>query len=701
MKHLHSNHETCACGHVHNAQHNTCSLQGEPGAAPAMYAHDDDTGGIHASDTDDDPDPAESQSAPDNCTCAEADGCGCGHSHDTAGSAEWKKDGLRLGVAALFFLLGRLLPNAVSKTVFLAASYLVAGYPVILAAAKNLFSSKIFDETLLMTIASVGAAAIGEVAEASAVMLLFGIGELLQAIAVGNTKRSISALLALKPDIAHKLVDGALQTVDPADIIVGDSILVKPFERIPLDGVILDGDSFVDASALTGESVPVRKTVEDRVLAGSINGDAVLTVRVTATYAESAVSKIIRMTEQAAKQRAPRETFITRFARVYTPVVVGIAVLIALVPPFLLGLGTFREWLYNALTLLVISCPCALVISVPLAYFAGLGGSSRRGILAKGATSLEALAKVGTIAFDKTGTLTKGSFTVTQVVPASGIDRADLIVLCAHAEHLSTHPIGKSIVQYYGKPIDTARVTDITELRGKGIRATYDGQPVLVGKRTFLTENGIFVPDEGAGGSAVSVACNGSYIGTIVLGDTVKEDAARTIQQLKARGIQTVLLTGDTSGAAVPIAAQLDIDAVYADLLPADKVAHMQSLKASGSGAVAFVGDGINDAPVIAAADVGISMGGLGSDAAIEASDIVLMTDEPSKLLPAIDGSKRTLRIVSQNITLALGIKAAILLLSLFGLTSMWLAIVADVGASLLAILNAVRALRWPNAGAR
>lgn len=701
--HAHTHTEVCSCGHIHNARHNACETQqqqetphAESGCCAAHKADGDGDSGEEprrqAACCTESKAVAHTHDHAQEACCDEDDGCNCGHEHGVADRDEIRQNGIRLGISAALFVAGLLLPESLWKTLVFAAAYLVAGLPVVISAVRNIFSKNPFDETLLMTIATIGAAAMGDFAEAAAVMILFGVGELLQDVAVGSTKRSISSLLELRPDAANLLRDGVLEAVDPALVQIGDIVIVKPYERVPLDGVVIEGESYVDESALTGESVPIGARVGKQLLAGGINGDGALTIRVGALYADSAVNKIIRMTEEAARQKSPREKFITRFARIYTPAVVALAVLVAVVPP-LLGLGSFREWIYTALTLLVISCPCALVISVPLAFFAGLGGASRAGILVRGSTGIEALAKTKTVAFDKTGTLTKGEFAVTDIAPHM-VDEPLLLELCAYAESLSTHPIGKALVARYGQPLDTKRVDDIVEVRGRGVSALVDGVRILAGNRQLLQENGIGLGADSPAGTVVYVARAQDYIGHITLGDTLKEDAARTVGQLRQMGIRSVMLTGDNEAAAQAVAQQLEVDDVYAGLLPGDKVAHIQQLKAQTEGSTVFVGDGINDAPVIAAADVGVSMGGLGSDAAIEASDVVLMTDEPGKIITAIRASRRTLRIVTQNILLALGIKGVIIVLGLFGISSMWLAIVADVGAALLAVANSVRALR-------
>ena len=696
--HSHSHGSVCSCGHVHKHEHNTCTegIACSCDGGAARPAAQQGAGECNAEKTDTgDADPAHPAAADccgkdgssNGCSCHD-EGCGCGEEHS---KDEIKKDGIRLGISAVFFAMGLFLPEGIAKAAVFIISYIIAGYPVLWQAAKKVFSLKAFDETLLMSVASIGAGALGDFAEAAAVMLLFGVGEVLQSAAVGSSRRSISALLDLKPDIVNRIVDGVVETTAPEDIRIGDRIIIKPFERVPLDGAVTDGESQLDTSALTGESVPVPAGVGSRVLAGSINGDGALTLSVLALYADSAVSKIIKMTEEAARQKSPREKFITRFARIYTPSVVALAALIATVPPFLLGMGYFNEWLYTALTFLVISCPCALVISVPLAFFAGLGAASSKGLLVKGSTGIETLAKTKTVAFDKTGTLTKGEFEVLSVMPFGAEKAEHLVEIGAHAESMSTHPIARSVVAHYGGNIDAARVDDITEIKGHGVTAMVDGKLVFAGSRDFLSENGVSVADDAAQGTATYIAQENVYLGYILLGDTLKADSARAISELNQMGIKTVMLTGDAENAAAAVARKIGVDDYRAAMLPEDKLNYITELKKTADGAVAFVGDGINDAPVIAAADVGISMGGLGSDAAIEASDIVLMTDEPGRIVPGIKTARKTLRIVSQNIFFSLGTKAAIMLIGVFGFSSMWLSIIADVGVALLAVANSLR----------
>ena len=617
-------------------------------------------------------------------------GCGCGHEHGSIDKADLRKTALRLGVAAALFAAALLCPNAGLKTALFAASWLTAGYRVLLQAGKNLLARALFDETFLMTVATVGAAAIGEWAEAAAVMVLFGLGELLEDIAVGSSRRSVESLLALKADTADLLnADGSVETVDPTRLCVGDHIVVRPFARVPTDGTVESGDCFVDLSALTGESVPVRKAEGDELLSGTVCGDSPLTVRVTAPYADSTAAKIIRLTQQTSANKAESEKFISRFARVYTPIVCGLALAAAVVPP-LLGMGTFREHLFTALKFLVISCPCALVISVPLAYFAGMGCAARRGILIKGSAFMDTLRRADIAALDKTGTLTKGAFAVTRVLPADGFTENEVIALAAAAEQFSTHPIARSVTAC-AEGLTLPAAENAKELRGLGIEAAVEGKPLLVGSAALLEKSGIPLPDVTLAGTAVYVSLNGDFAGTLLLGDTPKPDAEAAVRALTALGVQPVMLTGDNETAARQTAEALGIRRVLSGLLPADKLAAVQNLQKEGH-VVAFAGDGINDAPVLTAADAGLSMGGLGSDAAIEASDVVLLTDEPRKVADAIRICRRTHRIVLQNILFALGVKGGIMVLSFFG-TPMWLAILADVGVALAAVLNATRAL--------
>ena len=572
------------------------------------------------------------------------------------------------------------------------------GWDVLWKAVRNILHGQVFDENFLMALATVGAFATGEYSEGVAVMLFYQIGEWFQRYAVGRSRKSITALMDIRPDHANLVgPDGTAQEVDPDEVSVGSTILVKPGERVPLDGTVLDGDSMLDTAALTGESVPRHAAAGDAVVSGCINGSGLLRVRVDKPYGESTVAKILDLVENAGEKKAKAENFITKFSRWYTPAVVIAALALAVLPPLVLG-GGWAGWVHRALIFLVISCPCALVISVPLSFFGGIGGASRRGILVKGGAYMEVLANTGTVVFDKTGTLTKGVFSVTAVHPHE-IDKAQLVELAALAESYSTHPIAASLRTAYGQAPDTARVADYEELSGRGVRAKVDGRTVCVGNGRLMDEAGAEWHECHLTGTVAHVAVDGRYAGHIVISDEVKPDAAAAIAALKAAGVhKTVMLTGDAKEVGEAVAKQLGIDEAHTQLLPAGKVEHMEQLLAGQpkGEALAFVGDGVNDAPVLARADVGIAMGGIGSDAAIEAADVVLMDDKPSKLAEAVRISRRTLRIVHQNIVFALAVKALVLVLGALGMANMWEAVFADVGVMVLAILNAMRALKAP-----
>ena len=585
--------------------------------------------------------------------------------------------------------------SLLSLGAFLAAYFIIGG-DVLLRAIRNILRGKVFDENFLMSLATVGAFLVGDFSEAVAVMLFYQVGELFQDYAVDQSRKSIAGLMDIRPDYANVQRGDTLEKVDPDDVKVDEVIVVKPGERVPLDAVVLSGSSSVDTSALTGESLPRDVEAGDALLSGCINISGLVTARVTKEYCESTVSKILDLVENAGNKKSKSENFITKFAGYYTPAVVIAAALLALIPPLVLPGATFRDWIYRGLIFLVISCPCALVISIPLSFFGGIGGASRRGILVKGSNYLEALAATEIVVFDKTGTLTKGSFQVHQVSPV-GISSEELLEIAAYAESYSNHPISLSLQRAYGKAIDAARISDVEETSGHGVTARVDGKTVAAGNAKLMRRLGIaFAEPEAVIGTMVYVARDGAYIGSILIADEVKEDAKRAIAALKEAGIrQTAMLTGDTKCIGERVSGELGLDGVYAELLPSEKVEKLETLLAEKSprGKLAFVGDGINDAPVLARADIGIAMGGLGSDAAIEAADIVIMTDEPSKIATAIRVSKKTLRIVKQNITFALLVKAAVLLLGALGIASMWAAIFADVGVATLAILNAIRML--------
>ncbi len=582
-----------------------------------------------------------------------------------------------------------------SLIAFLAA-YLIIGGDVLWRAVRNILHGKVFDENFLMSLATIGAFIVGDFAEAVAVMLFYQVGELFQDYAVDQSRKSIAELMNIRPDFANVQRGDTLVKVDPDEVKVDEIIVIKPGERVPLDAVVLSGSSSVDASALTGESLPRDVEAGDALLSGCINISGLVTARVTKEYGESTVSKILDLVENAGNKKSKSENFMTKFAQYYTPAVVIIAVLLALIPPLVVPGATFSDWIYRGLIFLVISCPCALVISIPLSFFGGIGGASRRGILVKGSNYLEALAETEIIVFDKTGTLTKGIFQVQQVLP-EGISADELLEIAAYAESYSNHPISLSLQKAYGKAIDAARISGVEETSGHGVTAQVDGKTIAAGNAKLMRRLGIaFTEPENAIGTVVHVAQDGVYRGSILIADEVKEDAKRAIRELKEAGIrQTVMLTGDAKRIGERVSGELGLDRVYTELLPADKVEKVEALFAEKSprGKLVFVGDGINDAPVLARADIGIAMGGLGSDAAIEAADIVIMTDEPSKIATAIRISKKTLRIVKENIFFALLVKAVVLLLGALGIASMWAAIFADVGVAILAILNSIRML--------
>lgn len=611
-------------------------------------------------------------------------------------SKKQKKMLVRIGAGAVLFALALLLPA--EGTLRLAAfivPYAVVGWDVLWRAVRNITRGQVFDENFLMALATVGAFATGEYPEGVAVMLFYQVGEWFQSYAVGRSRQSIASLMDIRPDYANIERDGKLHRVDPDSVAVGDVIVVKAGEKIPLDGVVLEGASAVDSAALTGESLPRDVQPGDDVISGCINKSGLLRVRVTKIFGESTVAKILDLVENSSSKKARAENFITRFARYYTPAVVIAAALLAVVPPLALGYA-WNEWIHRALIFLVISCPCALVISVPLSFFGGIGGASKRGVLVKGSNYLEVLADAEIVVFDKTGTLTKGVFNVTAVHP-DRVSEARLLELAALAESYSDHPISRSLREAYGKELESARVSDVEELSGRGVRAVIDGHTVCAGNDKLMEEAGVPWHPCHRIGTTVHVSLDGEYVGHIVISDELKPDAAEAIAELKRRGVRkTVMLTGDAKAVGESVAKELGIDEVHAQLLPGDKVDRVEALlkEKSPRGKLAFVGDGINDAPVLSRADIGIAMGALGSDAAIEAADIVLMDDKPSKIAVAMSIAKKTLRIVHQNIVFALGVKALVLLLGAAGMANMWEAVFADVGVSFIAILNASRALK-------
>lgn len=578
-------------------------------------------------------------------------------------------------------------------------SYIIVGGDVVKRAVKNIFKGQVFDENFLMSIATIGAFFIGEYPEGVAVMLFYQVGELFQSYAVGKSRKSIASLMDIRPDYANVKKGDELVKVDPDEVQIGDIIVIKAGEKIPLDGKVIEGSSMIDTSALTGESVPREVEVGSDILSGCININGVITAEVTKEFGESTVSKILDLVENASSKKSNSEQFITKFARYYTPVVVIIAVFLAIIPPLVIDGATFSDWIYRALAFLVVSCPCALVISIPLSFFGGIGGASKKGVLVKGSNYLEALAETEIVVFDKTGTLTKGVFNVQEIHP-EGVSKEELLELTAHAESYSNHPISLSLKRAYSKEIDNGRISDVEEISGHGVIATVDGKKVMAGNIKLMKMKDIPYFKGELIGTIVHVAVNNKYIGYIVIADEVKEDSAQAIKELKAANIkQTVMLTGDNKSIGSKVAKELGLDKVYAELLPADKVEKLEELfsQKSKKGKLAFVGDGINDAPVLARADIGIAMGGLGSDAAIEAADVVIMTDEPSKIATTMKISKKTLKIAHQNIVFAIGIKIIVLILSAFGITTMWAAIFADVGVTIIAVLNAFRALNVKN----
>lgn len=578
--------------------------------------------------------------------------------------------------------------------------YFVIGYDILRKAGKGILNRQVFDENFLMAVATVGAMLLGEFREGVAVMLFYQIGELFQSIAVGKSRRNIAALMDIRPDYANILVDGELEQVDPDDVEIGTEIIVNPGEKIPIDGVITEGSTMLDTSALTGESVPREAQCGDAVISGCINMSGMIKVETTKEFGESTVSKILDMVENSSMKKSKSENFITKFAKYYTPAVCYSALALALIPPIVsIILGNapeWGEWIIRALTFLVISCPCALVISIPMSFFAGIGCASSNGILVKGSNYLEALSETKYIVFDKTGTLTKGVFEVTEEFPANEFSREDLLFYAAYAESSSSHPISKSLKNAYGEKIQLERVSEIQEIAGHGVAAVVDGRQVYAGNRRLMERYQIAISEEHDNGTVVYVAVDGVYAGCVIISDVIKTNSENAIKKLKAVGIKTVMLTGDAKKAAENVAAEIGIDDVKSELLPADKVAEVEKLlaKKNSKEKLAFVGDGINDAPVLSRADIGIAMGALGSDAAIEAADMVLMDDDPAKIALAMKISKRTLGIVKQNIWFALGVKLACLVLGAVGIANMWLAIFADVGVMVIAVLNATRALK-------
>lgn len=609
-----------------------------------------------------------------------------------------KKRGVKIIISAILFVLALVIPFSnewINNGLFI-ISYLVVGFEILKKAVRNIFRGKVFDENFLMAVATIGAFAIGEFPEAVAVMLFYQVGELFQSYAVDKSRKSIASLMDIRPDYANIEKDGKIEKVDPDEVKIGDIIIVKTGEKIPLDGVVVEGTSSLDTMALTGESVPRVVKTEDEVLSGCINKDGLLKIRVTKEFGESTVSKILDLVENASSKKSKSENFITKFAKYYTPTVVIIAVLLAFIPPIILkDFNTFSVWLYRALSFLVVSCPCALVISIPLSFFGGIGGASKMGILIKGSNYLEALANTEIVVFDKTGTLTEGIFEV-QDIYAEGIEKDELLRIVAHAENYSNHPIAKSVKKAYNKEIDENIIKNPQELSGKGIWAKIDEKDILVGNEKLMVEEKIDFKKCDEVGTILYVAIDKKYVGYVLIADKIKQDSSKTIRELKAMNIkETVMLTGDKKEVGEYVAKKLNMDKVYTELLPDGKVEKVEELlkQKSEKGKLVFVGDGINDAPVLTISDIGVAMGGLGSDAAIEAADIVIMTDETSKISKAINLSKKTMRIVRENIIFAIFVKIAVLVLTAFGASTMWEAVFADVGVSVIAIINALRML--------
>lgn len=606
-----------------------------------------------------------------------------------------KKTLFRIILAVILFAAAYFLPlNGILSLCYYAAVYLFIGWDILWKAIRGIISGQFLDENFLMAIASVGAFFVSDYAEAVAVILFYQIGELFQSCAVAKSRKNIAALMDIRPDYANLECEGQITEVDPDEVHTGDVIVIKPGEKIPLDCVVIAGNSTIDTASVTGESMPVDAYEGKNLISGCVNLSGVLRCEVTSEFGESTVSKILELVENASENKAKTENFITKFARYYTPCVVGAALIIGIIPSIVTGL--WGEWIKRALTFLVISCPCALVISVPMTFFGGIGGASRKGILVKGANYLEVLAEVKTVVFDKTGTLTEGSFDVSETFPI-GISEDELISLAAHAENYSPHPIAQSLKRAFGKEIDSSIVCEATEIAGRGISAVIRGKTILVGNEKLMLENGIDSAKCEKAGTIVYVSENGTFRGYIVISDKIKADSVDAIHSLKSCGVEkTIMLTGDNELAGKTVASEIGIDEAYCGLLPADKVEIIQKLLKESRGKLVFAGDGINDAPALTIADVGIAMGGIGSDAAIEAADAVIMDDNPQKLAAAIKIARKTLRIVKQNIVFALGVKGIVLVLGALGYAGMWAAVFADVGVCIIAVLNAMRALKAP-----
>ena len=616
-------------------------------------------------------------------------------------SRKMSKQLIKIIISLLLVVISLLLKfdTELYSNILYVIAYIIVGYDIVLKAVRNIFKGKVFDENFLMTVATIGAFCIGEFPEAVAVMLFYQIGELFQSYAVDRSRKSVASLMDIRPDYANVYREDEIERVDPDEVNIGEIILVKPGEKIPLDGIVVDGESMLNTQALTGESVPRKVTVNDEVLSGCINNDGILKIKVSKEFEESTVSKILDLVENASSRKSKSENFISKFAKYYTPIVVIVSVALAVIPPLVIKEAVFSDWLYRALSFLVVSCPCALVISIPLSFFGGIGAASKIGVLIKGSNYLEALASAEIVVCDKTGTLTEGVFKV-QKIDAIGYSDDELLRYAAYAEGFSNHPISISLKQAYNKEINEKLVTETQEISGKGVLAKVDGKMVLVGNEKIMKEYNIKFQKSEETGTIVYVAINDEFAGTILIADKIKEDSYKAVKLFKNNNVRkVVMLTGDRDNISESVANELNLDEYHAELLPQDKVSWVEKLmtQKSSGGKLIFVGDGINDAPVLALSDIGVAMGGLGSDAAIEAADVVIMTDEPSKIASSVQISKKTMRIVKQNIVFAIAVKIGVLILSAFGVSTMWEAVFADVGVSVLAIVNALRVLRIKN----
>ena len=616
-------------------------------------------------------------------------------------SRKMSKQLIKIIISLLLVVISLLLKfdTELYSNILYVIAYIIVGYDIVLKAVRNIFKGKVFDENFLMTVATIGAFCIGEFPEAVAVMLFYQIGELFQSYAVDRSRKSVASLMDIRPDYANVYREDEIERVDPDEVNIGEIILVKPGEKIPLDGIVVDGESMLNTQALTGESVPRKVTVNDEVLSGCINNDGILKIKVSKEFEESTVSKILDLVENASSRKSKSENFISKFAKYYTPIVVIVSVALAVIPPLVIKEALFSDWLYRALSFLVVSCPCALVISIPLSFFGGIGAASKIGVLIKGSNYLEALASAEIVVCDKTGTLTEGVFKV-QKIDAIGYSDDELLRYAAYAEGFSNHPISISLKQAYNKEINEKLVTETQEISGKGVLAKVDGKMVLVGNEKIMKEYNIKFQKSEETGTIVYVAINDEFAGTILIADKIKEDSYKAVKLFKNNNVKkVVMLTGDRDNISESVANELNLDEYHAELLPQDKVSWVEKLmtQKSSGGKLIFVGDGINDAPVLALSDIGVAMGGLGSDAAIEAADVVIMTDEPSKIANSVQISKKTMRIVKQNIVFAIAVKIGVLIFSAFGVSTMWEAVFADVGVSVLAIVNALRVLRIKN----